>query len=165
VYLTRGLLLRLDNEGELASVLARAIAHTALRSGIRVLMSARLGTASTIFGPRTDAAPIFREGKTARETDMLRIQREEEFDADYFGIQYLYESGYDTESDLSFVQKVWPRDESSTHASTAPSAFPPLTSGEKLFQRKLARKAREGEHPKLVFRVRVPPSSGKPPDP
>jgi predicted Zn-dependent protease len=40
-YITRGLLLRLESEGELASVLARGIAHTALRSATMELTGLR----------------------------------------------------------------------------------------------------------------------------
>ncbi len=126
VYLTRGLLLQLGDEGEVASVLARAIAHTALRSGVNLLITARIGSASAIFGPRTGSAPIFREGQTELEADMLRIKREEEFDADYFGIQYLYKSGYDPECFVSFVRKVWPADASITPGAMTISAFPPV---------------------------------------
>jgi predicted Zn-dependent protease len=41
-YISRGLLLRLHSEGELASVLARGIAHTALRSATREYTLANL---------------------------------------------------------------------------------------------------------------------------
>lgn len=40
-YITRGLLLRIINEGELASVLARGIAHTALRSAMHEMVRVR----------------------------------------------------------------------------------------------------------------------------
>jgi len=126
LYLTRGLLLRVGNEGELASVLARAIAHSALRSGINLLLTARVGTPSLTFGRELTAGPIFREGTAQRKADVMRAKREEEFDADYFGLQYLYKSGYDPECFISFVQKVWPADATGTPAATALSAFPPL---------------------------------------
>jgi predicted Zn-dependent protease len=32
----------------------------------------------------------------------------DELDADYFGVQYLYKSGYDPECYLRFVQQTWP---------------------------------------------------------
>ena len=126
LYLTRGLLLRVGNEGELASVLARAIAHTALRSGTNLLLTARVGTPSLTFGRELTAGPIFREGTAERKADVMRVKREEEFDADYFGLQYLYKSGYDPDCFISFVQKVWSADASGTPAATALSAFPPL---------------------------------------
>jgi predicted Zn-dependent protease len=57
---------------------------------------------------------------------VLKVKRGNELDADYFGIQYLYKSGYDSECFISFVQKVWPEDGSSMPAGTALSAVPPL---------------------------------------
>jgi hypothetical protein len=68
LYITKGLLLRLENEGELASAIARGVAHTALRS------------------------------------DVKASGHEPELDADYFGIQYLYKAGYDTQCFLDFVE-------------------------------------------------------------
>jgi len=126
LYLTRGLLLRIGNEGELASALARAIAHSALRSGLNLLVTARFGTVSLIFGQELTAHPTFREGTVQRQADVLRVKRNQEFDADYFGLQYLYKSGYDPECYISFVRKVWPANPSGTAAATVLSEFPPL---------------------------------------
>src|ERR1041385_1538841 len=47
-YITRGLLLQLENEGELASVLARGIAHTALRSSTRLMTREQYANIGTI---------------------------------------------------------------------------------------------------------------------
>jgi hypothetical protein len=67
LYITKGLLLRLENEGGLASAIARGVAHEALRS------------------------------------DAKACGYEAEFDADYFGIQYLYKAGYAPQCFLDFV--------------------------------------------------------------
>jgi beta-barrel assembly-enhancing protease len=126
LYLSRGLLLRVGNECELASVLARGIAHSALRSGINLLIVARLGSPSANFGRELTNGPKFREGTAQRQADALRVKREEEFDADYFGLQYLYKSGYDPECFISYVEKAWSADASTTQVAPALSAFPPL---------------------------------------
>ena len=68
-YVTLGLLLRLEGEGELASVLARGIAHTALRSATREatknemmqlagIPAAPLGTAGQAANGANSAIPL-----------------------------------------------------------------------------------------------------------
>lgn len=125
-YISRGLLLQLENEGELAAVIARGVAHTALRSATGMATRTSLMNAMTVpvifVGP---GGPI---GNNTSNEDIsvpltfLKFSREDESAADYFGIQYLYKSGYSPECFISFVQKVWP----SAPASKAFSSFPPL---------------------------------------
>jgi beta-barrel assembly-enhancing protease len=123
-YISRGLLLRIRNEGELASVLARGIAHTALHSAIREFSKeaiAKIATTPLIFGPSDKNTPP--SSSTVRW--LLKTKWEDEFDADYFGLQYLYKSGYDPECFLSFVQTAWPTDPSEKPAAAALNQFPP----------------------------------------
>jgi predicted Zn-dependent protease len=49
----------------------------------------------------------------------------DEVDADYFGVQYLYKSGYDPECYLRFVQRIWPARYGSANVPVAFSQFPP----------------------------------------
>ena len=70
-YIRRGLLTHAESEGELAAVLAHGIAETALHTPTRQ----QLRSLSSSFRA-SDASPS------------------DEFDADYFGIQYFYQSGY-----------------------------------------------------------------------
>jgi predicted Zn-dependent protease len=106
LYVTRGLLLRLENEAELASILARGIAHTALRTGTRVATKSEVSQIAITVAfpgsdPRTGGIPL------AIPLTMLAAQREAEFDADYFGVQYLYKSSYDPKCFTDLVQRVW----------------------------------------------------------
>ncbi len=128
-YISRGLLLRLQSEGELASVLARGIAHTALRSATREYTRANLMKAMTIpviFEGQSTISSTSDSGLGAPLT-LLKFRRDEELDADYFGVQYLYKAGYDTNSFVSFIQTVWPASGiSGKPTSTAFSSFPPV---------------------------------------
>jgi predicted Zn-dependent protease len=54
----------------------------------------------------------------------LKYSRDDESAADYFGVQYLYKSGYSPECFISFIQKVWPSQAQPT--AKAFSRFPPL---------------------------------------
>jgi beta-barrel assembly-enhancing protease len=106
-YVTRGLLLQLENEGELAAVLAHGIAHTALHTptikGIRqALMHAALSN------PLPDSAFSWFVCTTPPSRIWDAISPVYEFDADYFGAQYLYKTGYDPDCYVRFVERVWP---------------------------------------------------------
>jgi predicted Zn-dependent protease len=122
-YVTRGLLLQLESEGELAAVLAHGIAHTALRSptiqGIRhVMMQVALPN------PAQDSpfAWFTCTSTPSRITD--GISPVYELDADYFGVQYLYKAGYDPDCYIRFIQRLWPASSVSKNGAVAISYFP-----------------------------------------
>jgi predicted Zn-dependent protease len=55
------------------------------------------------------------------------MRRQDELDADYFGMHYLYKAGYDPKCFTDFVQRIWGT--SSATANNVPkvfSTFPPL---------------------------------------
>jgi beta-barrel assembly-enhancing protease len=110
-YISLGLLLRLESEGELASVLARGIAPTALHSATREMTREAWGQIGSI--------PLMFVGSgmppTGKSADFLPLtllswRREDEWDADYFGVQYLYQAGYEPECFLLALQRAWADD-------------------------------------------------------
>lgn len=124
-YISRGLVLQVENEGELAAIIARGIAHTSLRSATGLATRASLIKAMTV-------PVIFSDGPIASTTSdkdlsvpltLLKFSRDDESAADYFGVQYLYKSGYSPECFISFIQKVWPPQAQPT--AKAFSSFPP----------------------------------------
>jgi predicted Zn-dependent protease len=121
-YINLGLLLQLHGEAELASLLARGIAHTALRSAAREATKGELMELATVPLILTPAG----WSSTIPLTE-LKIRRQDELDADYFGLQYLYKAGYDPKCFTDFVQRIWGT--SSATAKNVPkvlSIFPPL---------------------------------------
>ena len=99
-YATRGLLLRMDGEGELASMLARGIAITALRTNTTIATKGEMIKLSTIpLGPPTPVG----SPTVAILLVELKARRDAVFDADFFGMQYLYKSGYDPNCFVAFV--------------------------------------------------------------
>jgi predicted Zn-dependent protease len=136
-YISRGLLLQLQNEGELAAALARGIAHTALRSATGEVTRAGLMKVATM-------PPIFvGQGGLAGSTDpdrgvqlmLLSFERRDESWADYFGIQYLYKSGYAPECFIAFVQKAWPPLGEPTARAFSP--FPPVAERVKALEKEI----------------------------
>jgi predicted Zn-dependent protease len=107
-YINRGLLLRLESEAELASALARGIAHTALRSATKEATTGEAMQLAMIplvlsgpVGSSSNGVPL------AVPVAQLKARWDDESDADYFGVQYLYKTGYDPKCFVSFVQRIW----------------------------------------------------------
>jgi predicted Zn-dependent protease len=128
-YVSRGLLLQLEDEGELASVLARGIAHTALRSYTRLATKGQIlkKLASIPIVPLGTGGSTGNGVDSANSLGILKMRRDDELDADYFGVQYLYKAGYDPKNFIDFVQLMWGTN--STAGDELPkilSAFPPL---------------------------------------
>jgi predicted Zn-dependent protease len=128
-YISRGLLLQMENEGELASVIARGIAHTSLRSATGLATRAGLMEAMSVpvivgnsDGPVVSSTS---EKDLTAPLTILKFSRDDESAADYFGVQYLYKSGYSPECFISFIQKVWPPHAQPTARAFSP--FPPLS--------------------------------------
>jgi predicted Zn-dependent protease len=127
-YLSRGLLLRLQDECELAAVLARGIAHTALHSFTaeetrRQMMD--IASIPLIVTPVSDASSA-KAASISVPLGLLRVRREHELDADYFGIQYAYKTGYDTACFIRSVQRLTLASPA-TKTAEAFSPFPPLS--------------------------------------
>lgn len=122
-FVTRGLLLHMESEGELASMLARGIATTALRPDTRIATELNImQIASTPLVPTLPANSA--DGNSmALGLTWLKLRRDAEFDTDYFGIQYLYESGYDPKCFAEFVRQIG---ETVKPAPVEMSPYPPL---------------------------------------
>jgi beta-barrel assembly-enhancing protease len=127
-YINRGLILQAETEGELAAVLAYGIASTVLRGATRNATKAEMMQLATI--PLTLSSPggwggtgIYQAANLSIPITYLKLERDLAFDADYFGIQYLYKSGYDPESMPRFFERVWPL--SPAGIKPVPLAFSP----------------------------------------
>jgi predicted Zn-dependent protease len=132
LYLTSGLLLKMQNEGELASVLARGVAHTALHTFSRALTRAVLlqttmapATTATSFMAMPCGVGLDNSDLGTAPTLLISFCRGFELDADYFGIQYLYKAGYDPGCFLNVVERLWTPAPGGT-LWQAFSVFPPL---------------------------------------
>lgn len=110
-YVNSGLILRADNEAELAGVMAHEIAHVAARHGTRNASKAELAQMAMIplvmLGPGGWAGYGLYEGlNVALPVAFLRFSRADEAEADYLGLQYMYKTGYDPNAFVAFFEKV-----------------------------------------------------------
>lgn len=106
-YVSRGLLLELEGDAELASVIARGIAHTALRSA--TMLATKAGITNMVITPAAKVATGDSTGTAASQAVSAQIalmRREDEMDADYFGVQYMYKAGYDPKCLIKLVQRI-----------------------------------------------------------
>ena len=131
-YIDKALILQTETEAELAGVLAYGIALTALRAGTRDASKGQVMQLATIplilLGPGGWGGNTrLRQANFAIPLIYLKFQRNLVFDADYFGIQYLYKSGYDPESMPHFFERVWPSTLAGPKAAPETfSPYPPL---------------------------------------
>jgi predicted Zn-dependent protease len=108
-YVNSGLILAADNESELAGVMAHEIAHVAARHATRQMTRGQIANLATIplifvgggIGYAVRAAAGFGLPMT-----FLTFSRGFEAEADYLGLEYMYKSGYDPQSFISFFEKV-----------------------------------------------------------
>ncbi len=104
-----GLILKADNEAELAGVMAHEIAHVAARHGTRQATRgeiAQLATIPLIFVGGAAAYGIYQASGILIPMGMLKFSRTFESEADYLGVQYMYKTGYDPTAFVDFFEKI-----------------------------------------------------------
>ena len=110
IYITRGMLAHLNNEDQLATVLAHEIGHVAARHVARQALQQQwsqgllLGGALVGQGFGLPAQNILNFVGMAAQLFSLRYSREDELEADKLGVEYTYASGFDSREVIGFFQ-------------------------------------------------------------
>lgn len=109
IAVNRGLLLKLDNEAELAAVLSHEIVHTAARHGAKLMQRGVILqgaiTATTIGVSDSDYGNYIVGGaQLGGQLLTQRYGRTAELESDYYGIQYMAKAGYDPTAAISLQQ-------------------------------------------------------------
>ena len=150
LYINSGLISAVDDEGEIAGVIAHEIAHVVARDGMKNSSYLGTGTAIPIVVPSVEAGSgLDGLGEVDGFLIPLRFLRSpRETDADRRGIQYMQKAGYDPKALVTFLERMRAKDETElenvlamfqTHpptadrirliqeaiASTTPTAHPP----------------------------------------
>jgi len=104
------LILAADTEAQLAGALAHEVAHVACRHGTRQATNGdltRIG--ATIASIAIGGWPGVAVGQGANAViplQYLKFSQRFESDADFYGLQYMYKTGYDPSEMLSFFEKI-----------------------------------------------------------
>jgi predicted Zn-dependent protease len=109
MFVNTGLILKADNEAELAGVLAHEIAHVAARHGTRQATRGQLihyGTIPLIFLGGWAGYAVRQAVGLALPMGFLKFSRNMEAEADLLGLQYMYKSGYDPTEFISFFERI-----------------------------------------------------------
>jgi beta-barrel assembly-enhancing protease len=110
-FVNSGLILRAQEESELAGVMAHEIAHVTLRHGTKNATKGELMQLASIplilLGPGGWAGyGIYEALQFAIPLTYLKFSRNAEAEADYYGLEYMYKAGYDPNSYVTFFERV-----------------------------------------------------------
>ena len=110
VFITEGLLNRLENEAQVAGVLGHEIGHVIARHSAQQMAKGQLGQILTVavgVGADNDQG----RGRNAQlvaamvnQMTQLRYSREDESEADHYGLKYMAEAGYDPSAMLAVMK-------------------------------------------------------------
>ncbi len=108
-FVQTGLILKADNEAELAGVMAHETAHVCARHGTRQATKAELANYMTIpliFMGGWAGYGIQQAAGFIVPMSLLKFSRTYESEADMLGLQYMYKTGYDPNSFVDFFEKI-----------------------------------------------------------
>ena len=108
-FVNSGLILKADNEAELAGVMSHEIAHVAARHGTRQATRgeiANLASIPLIFMGGWTGYGIRQAASVLVPVGFLRFSRGFESEADMLGLEYLYKTGYDPTAFVDFFEKI-----------------------------------------------------------
>lgn len=118
IFVNSGLLLAMDGEDELAGILAHEISHVVCRHisqrierSKKIELATLAGMVAGIFlgvaAGGGDAAQAMTIGSVAAgQTATLAYSREDETQADHYGLSYLYKAGYSADGLLRVLKKI-----------------------------------------------------------
>jgi len=117
IYVNSGLIAAMDNEEELAGIIAHEISHVASRHisqkierSKKVNIATLAGVAAGIFlgagGAAAAANAVTIGSMAAGQSIMLAYSRDDEIQADQRGLDYLYKAGYSATGLMSILKKI-----------------------------------------------------------
>jgi predicted Zn-dependent protease len=108
-FVNTGLIMKADNEAELAGVMAHEIGHVAARHGTRQATRgeiASLATIPLIFMGGWAGYGAYQAASVLVPVGFLKFSRAMESEADLLGLEYMYKTGYDPTAFVDFFEKI-----------------------------------------------------------
>ncbi len=104
IYINRGLMGYLNNEAELAAVLAHEVAHVTARHAVRQKTAQTGAGVLSVLSVLTTGSTVVGDVTSLWSTAaVLGYGREMELEADSFGAQYLFNAGYDPQAMVDVI--------------------------------------------------------------
>jgi len=108
-FVNSGLILAMDEESELAGVMAHEISHVIAHHAAREMTRAnymQIASIPLIFMGGYTAYGIYEASQIAIPLTFLEFSRTFEAEADYLGVQYMYKAGYDPQGMITAFEKL-----------------------------------------------------------
>ncbi|MCX7988075.1 MAG: M48 family metalloprotease [Thermodesulfovibrio sp.] len=110
VFITRGILLKMENESELAGVLAHELGHINARHHAKFLektygMNILVSILGIALQGSDYASAVMSLAQVSAGLLQLKFSRDQENEADALGVRFSYQSGYDPRGLLSMFEK------------------------------------------------------------
>lgn len=108
-FVNSGLIMKADNEAELAGVMAHEIGHVAARHGTKQATRgeiAQLGMIPLIFMGGWTGYGIYQAASVLVPIGFLQFSQRMESEADLLGLEYMYKTGYDPTAFVDFFEKI-----------------------------------------------------------
>ncbi|MDB9822476.1 M48 family metalloprotease [Deltaproteobacteria bacterium] len=109
LYVHRGLLERMNSIDELASVIGHEIAHVAARHSASQISKSELLNIGLLIGSIATKGAIQDYGNLVDLGSILafsKFSRDDERQADYFGIQYMTQAGYNPKASIDVMKEI-----------------------------------------------------------
>ena len=103
IAINRGLLVKLDNEAQLASVLGHEIVHAAARHSVQrmqqgMILSAGMAGLSMVLSDNEWGGLLMGGAAIGSQLALSQYSQSHELEADRYGIEYMVEAGYDPDA-------------------------------------------------------------------
>ena len=133
IAINRGLLMELKSEAELAAVLSHEIVHAAARHGAHQMENAQLmqiggavaSIAASAYGGSQLGELVGQGAAVGSQLMQLKYSRDDELEADKYGMKYMKSVGYDLQAAVSLQELFLKKFEGKQNGSTLFASHPP----------------------------------------
>jgi len=105
VYIFRGLIDKVENDDQLAGVIAHEVGHITAKHSVKRMQSAYAAMALQIASTQAGGG-VSRGTNLALNSLFLEHSQQAEFEADRLSIKYLKKAGYDPKAMVAFLEKL-----------------------------------------------------------
>lgn len=105
IYVFRGLIERVENDDQLAGVIAHEVGHITARHGVKRMQNAYAALLLQIAAAQTNSG-VAGGANLALTSLFLEHSQQDEFEADRLSVKYLKKAGYDPRGIVAFLEKL-----------------------------------------------------------